>query len=120
MTRLPGSVPRIIGTLLTDTSQTTLFTADDGYAIPTDIHVANISGSAVSVTIEYSPQTGGTVYTLVKSYDIQPNSTGLHLSDDDGLGFQIATGGTIRATAGAANALHVSLGVIELGGRSSG
>lgn len=120
MTRLPNSVPRVIGTSLTSTSQTTLYTAADGYAIPTDIHVANTTSSAASITIEYSIETSGTVYTLVKDYYVQPNSTGLHLSDDDGLGFQIATGGTIRATAGTANALHVSLGVIELGGRSSG
>ena len=118
MTRLPDSVPRVIGTVLTDTAQTTLFTAVDGYAIPTDIHVTNITSTAANITLEYSIVTAGTVYTLVYQYPVQPKGTGLHLSDDDWLGFQLATGGTIRATAGTANALHVSLSVIEIAGRS--
>jgi hypothetical protein len=123
MTRIPQTSPRIIGTVLTDTAQTTLYTASTNsstIAIPSDIHVTNVTAVAANITLEYSITTGGTVYTLVYRYPVQPNGTGLHLSDDDGLGFQLAAGGTIRATAGTANALHVSLSVIEIAGRSAG
>lgn len=114
MSRIPNSIPRPVSTLLTDTSQTVLFTASANVSstVPTDIHVANVTTASTTVTIEYS-FSGGTDYKLCNAVPVQPNTTGLHLTDDDGLGFQLAPGGKIKVTAGAANALHITLSVVE-------
>ncbi len=113
-------VPRAIGTKLTTTAQTALFTAENQYAFPADLHVANVSAAAVWFTLELYQAANTTTYTLVYRYEIQPNSTGYHVSDDDALGFQMANGDILYGTAGTANALHAVLSVNELAGRSSG
>lgn len=117
--RVIPSTPRPIGKVLSTTARTTLFTAAGNLEIPMFLHVANVTGTSAWVTVEWYSAKDATHYTLVYQKPVLPNTTGIDLDKDAGFGFQMAAGDIIEATAQTANALHCTLGVIEIAGRSS-
>lgn len=111
------STPRAITGTLTTTSQTTIFTSVSGLEIVTGLHVSNTTSSAATITVEVTA--AGTAAKLAYQWSVQPNTTGLHMDREDGFGYQMAIGDTVKLTAGTGNALDYVLYLIEVAGRAS-
>lgn len=107
---------RAVGTSLTTTSATTLYTANGGNMRErvNAIRVSNVTGTDATVTLTWTDAASATTFSIETGTTVPANGSifvrpiDLPLSKDD----------TIKATAGTANALHVIVLLTE-SGRSS-
>ncbi len=89
-------------TILTTTSATGVLTADEGGTSVVSVHVAEVSGTGTTVILERFD--GTTAYKLTGAVSIAANGRLDYIYP-----FKIERGWTLRATAGAANRLHVTV-----------
>lgn len=113
--RLVGH-PRAVGLTPTNTSQATMFTAQDNNTAVTEIWVANTSGSTRQATVKWG--NGVTDYPIISSFDLAGNT---YFHED--IMIPLRTGYTLKVTSGAANDITFTITVIEggsaFGGRSA-
>lgn len=104
-----------VGVKLTTTASTTVYVSRETKSKIIEIWIANVTGSAATVTVEWYVSRTAVAYTLcfqksVPANDflqLQPQALGLSESDE------------VRVTAGTANALHVTLTPVEVSGRNA-
>lgn len=111
-----------VGTKLTTTTQTTVYTADTAngnmHEVLIAVLVANVTSTDATVTVEWTDASAADTYSLATGMTVPANGTvwlrpiNMPLDDAD----------AIKATAGTANALHVVTMVNEKarGGRDAG
>jgi len=103
------------GTKLTTTNATDVYTAPTNNDITiVNINVAEVSGNADTITLQWEDGSGGTVYDLWTLKAI-PANTSLEYT----LAFALKRGSDVKATAGTANRLHVTVTAFSEVGRIS-
>jgi hypothetical protein len=108
------ALPRVIGTRLTTTAATTLFTASSGKNVTeavTQLRVTNLSGSSQTVTIHWLDSSASSNIAVYYQYPLAPGGT---LIDAD-LKFRFDASDAIKATASASNIMDVILLISERG-----
>ena len=101
---------RPVSVKLTNTSQTTIFTAIGLNMIEAAVvlYAANTTGTAATLTVEWTDSSASTTYTLLGTKLVAANDT---LTVD--LGFRLDASDAIKCTAGTGNALQITLLVTE-------
>ncbi len=107
--------PRTIGTKLTTTGQTAVFTAAGANLteVVEWIRMTNTTALAGTLLLEWTDASEAVTYTLMGTETIAPNS-----SATLELGAAFPPGDALKATAGTANAFQIIVAVEEMG-RSS-
>ena len=100
---------------LPTTAQTTIFTATGAYANVRMINLANITGAAVTVTLEWTDSSEGVTVSLLEGYTMPPNSQIM----EEPPGMTIDNGDAIKVTAGTANAIEGIIVAAEIAGRNA-
>ena len=111
MTSHNRPIPRAVSVKLTTTAQTTIFTAIGLNLLETvdRLYAANTTGTAATLTVEWTDTSASTTYTLLGTKLVAANDT-LMIE----LGFRLDAADIIKCTAGTANALQITLLINEM------
>lgn len=105
ISRLPST--RAIGAVLTNTSQTTVYTAvgNNMLEMLLAVLVSNVTGTAATITIEWTDASAAATYSITTATTVPANGN-VWIRPID---LPLAASDAIKATAGTGNALHVIL-----------
>jgi hypothetical protein len=104
-------IPFGIGTKLTSTAPTTIYTAQGNNLIEAVdwLHIANITGTSTTVTVEWVDTSESTTIVFMKDATVAGN-TAVQFR----LGFQLEADDEIRVTAADANAIDVIAQIVQM------
>ena len=106
---------RIIGTSLTTTNNTAVFTEPtSNYDQIVGVRVANITGTDATVSLRWYDSSANVSFVIIFQHTVPANGAVWFPLD----GFALDPSDEIRAQAGTANALDVIVAVAEIPGRS--
>lgn len=102
-----------VGTSLTTTALTTVYTARKTYANAVSIWLTNRSAAAVAATVTWFDNDTASSFDLCFEYPVPAN--GMLILEPRGFGLDV--GDELRVTAGTANKLHCIVSTVEIAGR---